>query len=246
MTTIIARPARLLYPVITRESISWRTVSPGIVEIAIDLENPESEPTSPGDLVIETAALGAFVPFRPVTRIAVGSLEPGGRRRVTERVMREVLAASPALAGNPGAFMAEIARRANLGVKPEVLDLLAHSQWAGNLNVYFDRRPEQSVEVHRALDLQVKAAQPVFLMVALPSNPAEYGTDILVSDPGWRAEVVDLFDAPHVIVHPPASAGSRAQVTIEVTRRSDGRCVPVELSLETVTGAGGTLGCIGV
>jgi len=84
------------------------------------------------------------------------------------------------------------------------------------------------------------------MMVALPSNPAEYGTEILVSDPGWRAEVVDLFGTPHVIVHPPAAAGLRAQVTIEVTRRSDGRCVPVELSLETVARAGGTLGCISV
>ena len=246
MTTLIARPTRLIYPVMTRESISWRTVSPGIVDIAIDLENPESEPTTPGDLVIETAALGAFVPFRPVTRIALGSLEPGERRRVTQRVSREVLAPSPSMPQNVGAALAEVARRCNLDIKPELLNLLARSQWAGNLNVYFDREPDRAVEVHRALDLQVKAAQPVVMMVALPSNPAEYGTEILVSDPGWRAEVVDLFGTPHVIVHPPAAAGLRAQVTIEVTRRSDGRCVPVELSLETVARAGGTLGCISV
>jgi hypothetical protein len=41
-------------------------------------------------------------------------------------------------------------------------------------------------------------------------------------------------------------SGSRAQVTIDVTRRSDGRSVPVELSMETVAGDGSTLGCVDV
>jgi hypothetical protein len=242
MTTLIARSSRLLYPVITRESISWRTVSPGIVEIAIDLENPESEPTTPGDLVVETAALGAFVPFRPVTRIALGSLEPGGRRRVTTRVARTMLAAPTAQ--NLGSVLAQAAQ--HLNVPAEILDLMTRSQWAGNLNVYFDREPARAVEVHRALDLQVKAAQPILVMVDLPADKTQFNLETRLSDPAWRAQVVDVFGVSTVVVEPPAVPGSRAQVTIEATRLSDGRCVPVELTLETVAGDGGTLGCIGV
>src|SRR6185295_4297910 len=107
MTILTARSPRLLSPVITREAVSWRTVAPGIVEIAIDLENPESEPTSPGDLVLETADLGAFVPFRPMTRIALGSMEPGERRRVTARAARKDLPARP-MPANPWAAVAEL------------------------------------------------------------------------------------------------------------------------------------------
>ena len=246
MTTLIARTSRLLYPVITRESITWRTVSPGIVEIAIELENPESEPTTPGDILIETASLGAFVPFRPVTRIALGSMEPGGRRRAKALVARKSLADTPLPTQNFAAMWAEVARRARLDVKPELLDLMARSQWVGNLNVYFDRQPDRAVEVHRALDLQVKAGQPVIMMVDLPGDCSEYDVQTRVSDASWRAEVVDFMGISTLVVQPPAQAGLRSQVTIDVTRRSDGRCVPVEWSLETVSGAGGTLGCISI
>lgn len=244
MTTLVARPTRLLHPTFTRESISWRTVSPGIVEIVVDLENPESEPTTPGDLVIETADLGAFVPFRPMTRIALGSLEPGERRRATARVARMQLAAPPPVLQNMASFLAQLATMQHLELEPEVLDLLARSQWAGNLNVYFDRRPDHAVEVHRAFDLQVKATQPVAVMVDLPMDGTLYGIEIRLSDPAWRAQVADPLGISLVVVHPPSAAGSRVRVTIEVTRRSDGKCVPVELSMETVAGDGGTLGCI--
>lgn len=245
MTSLLQR-SRLLLPTITRESISWRTVSPGIVEIAIDLENPGSEPTSPGDLVVETAALGAFVPFRPVTRIALGSLEPGGRRRITKRVDRSELPPPPVMPPGFGAMLAQVARQGGIDLKPEVLDLVARSQWAGNLNVYFDAQPDRAVEVHRAFDLRVRTGQPVALMVMLPADRSEFEFHLRASDPEWKVQVVDLFGMDTVIIQPAPTIGSRAEVTIEVIRKADGRAVPVDLSLETVAGDGTTLGCVGV
>jgi hypothetical protein len=217
----------------------------GLVEIEVDLENPESEATSPGELVIETAGLGAFVPFRPVTRVALGSLEPGERRQVRTRVRRELLAAPSTMPRNFGASMAEILRQ--MGERPEVLDLVARSEWAGNLNVYFDRTPEHAVEVHRALGLRVKAGTPVAVMLALPWDRRAYDLALRVPDAGWTAEVASAFmPMSLVVIQPPPSAGLRGSVTIEVTRRSDGFRVPVELTLETVEGKGGILGCIDV
>jgi hypothetical protein len=93
-----------------------------------------------------------------VTRIALGSLEPGRRRRITARVPRALLAPAPA-DPNFTAILSDVARNAGLTVDPEVLDLMARSQWSGNLNVYFDRRPEHAVEVHRAFDLRITAGR---------------------------------------------------------------------------------------
>jgi len=247
---MLSSPARLsasLCPVFTRESIRWRSVGPEMVEIAIDVDNPESEATALGDLVIETAALGAFVPFRPVTRVALGSLEPGERRRVKALVRRDVLALPAGLSGSFGAMMAEVLRHSGEKAVPELIDLVQRSEWAGNLNVYFDRKPEAAIEVHRALGLRVKAGTPVAVMVDLPCEAGTVDVALRLPDAGWRAHFLRIFTAMNlVVIQPPAGAGLRGALTIEVTRRSDGIMVPVELTLETVDGSGQGLGCIDV
>lgn len=245
MPLSLIRPPSLLAPVFTRSSIRWRSVAKGVVEIEIDLENPESEPTSPGDLIIETAGLGAFVPFRPVTRVALGSLEPGERRQVRTRVRRESLAVPIAMPSIFGTLMAEVLRHSHQKVQPELIDLMSRSEWAGNLNVYFDRMPASAVEVHRALDLRVRAGTPVAIMVVVPDDREAFDIDIRVSDAGWRANHSEGFvPMSFVVIQPPPGAGLRGSVTIDVTRRSDGRMVPVELTFETVDGSGDALGCI--
>jgi len=241
MPSSLLVPRSGLSPVFTRSSIRWRSVERGMIEIEVDLENPESEPTSPGDLVIETADLGAFVPFRPVTRVALGSLEPGERRPVRTRVRRELLAVPKKF----GPMMAEALRR--MGERPELIDLVSRSEWAGNLNVYFDRAPARAVEVHRAPGLRVTAGTPVAIMMELPYDRRSYDVVVRVPDTGWIAQVAFSFmPMSLVVIQPPTLAGLRGNVTVEVTRRSDNLMVPVELTMETVDGKGDMLGCIGV
>lgn len=242
MATLIAPPRPALLPAIGRESISWRTVAPGRVEIAVDLRNDAPEPTEPGELVIEAAALGAFVPFTPVTRVAVDALEPGGRRRVTIPVARAFLPGQ----GNFLPAMADALGRMP-GMTPQFLDLLQHAEWAGNVNVYFDRQPGRAVEVHRALGLKVRAGKPVAIMVDLPHGRSDYRVDVRTSDPAWTAEVASLTGAYHfLVVRPPEIPGASAEVIVEATRLGDGRTVPVEFAIETVSGTGRGLGCVRV
>jgi hypothetical protein len=123
------------------------------------------------------------------------------------------------------------------------MDLLRHAEWAGNLNVYFDRQPERAVEVHRALGLKVRAGRPVALMVDLPQDRADYRVEVRISSPGWTAEVAGLAGAFHfLVVSPPALAGVQAGVTVEATRIRDSRTVPVEFAFETVEGPEGSPG----
>jgi hypothetical protein len=251
MNPTLSRSRTALVPGLTREGITWATIAPGLVEIRIDLHNDADRPTEPAELVIETAGLGAFVPFRPMTRIAVGALEPGGRRRVQTVVGRA------ALPGQPLALrsMAE-ALRPMLEATPEFIDLFHEAQWAGNLNVYFDRRPDRAVEVHRALDLRVTAGRPVAFMVDLPGDSVGYRVDVRTSDLSWTAQVASLkpsaaqtmgplINSFHfLIVRPPSVAGVRGSATVEATRLRDNKIVPVEFAFETVEGPGGSLGCI--
>lgn len=240
MTTLTAPPRFGLLPALRRESISWRTVAPGRVEIAVDLRNDAPEPTAPGELVIEAAALGAFVPFTPATRVAVGALEPGGRRRVRTTVARAFLPGQ----GNFLPAMAEALGRMP-GLTPQFVDLLRHAEWAGNVNVWFDRQPERAVEVHRALGLRVRAGRPVAFMVDLPQSRTDYRVEVRTTDPAWTAQVAALTGGFHfLVVRPPDLAGVKAGVMVEATRLKDSRTVPVEFTFETVEGPGGTLGCI--
>jgi hypothetical protein len=242
MNPTTTRSRLALVPGLSREGITWRTVGPDLVEIAVEIVNEADRPTEPGDLVIEAAAFGAFVPFRPMTRVAIGALDPGERRKIRTTVARALLPGQPVF--QPAMIDA---LRGLPGMTPEVLDLLTQSQWAGNLNVYFDRRPDRAVEVHRALDLQVQVGRPVALMVFLPMDRDLYRVEVRTTDSAWTARVVAFSDWHHfLIVQPPSWAGARGGATIEATRLKDKRRVPVEFAFETVEGAGGTLGCIQV
>lgn len=227
--TTLSRPG--LLPALSPQAISWRTLPRGRVEIAVELLNDRPEPTAPGTLVIEAAALGAFVPNTPVARVAVGSLEPGGRRRVTTAVSRSFLP-------QPGGIMpamAEALKRTGQ-VTAQFLDLLQHAAWAGNVNVYFDRQPERAVEVHRALGLRVRAGSPVAVMVDLPPHRSGgYEVRARAADPGWTADLGSLTDAFHfLLVKPPDVRGAVGKVTVEATRLTDRRTVPVDFTFETV------------
>ncbi len=234
-------------PLLSREGISWRAVAPGRVEIAVEVSNDGPEPTEAGDLVIEAAAFGAFVPFRPVARIALGSLEPGERRRVAQTVSRRLLQGAAAMP--TGTMMVHLLRRM-FGPGPvdaQLVDGLSHAEWIGNLNVYFDRRPDRAVERHCAFGLKVRAGRPLAAMLVLPDVREGFEVETRCSDPDWTADVASFGTgmASH-LVRQPAEAGARAGVTVLVTRTSDGREVPVEFAFETVGGPGETLGCIRV
>jgi hypothetical protein len=209
-------------PTLRREGISWRTAG-GLVEIHIDLANESDEPTDAGELVVEAAPLGAFVPFKPVTRIAAPGLGPRERRRVTAMVPLESL---------EDFDYAGFSR------------LLSSTQWAGNLNVYFDRAPESAVEVHRAFDLKVMAGKPVSFAFLLEHGP-RYSMEVNSSDAAWTAEVHPFAPlCALLVVNPPAQAGLAATIEVLVTRDMDGRVVPVEFGLKTTEVESDTLGCV--
>lgn len=234
MTSLLPPPVRSL-PVLTTGDVSWRCLGRNLVEIRIDLRNDGVGPTEPGTLLVGAAAFGAFLPPRPVARIAVGGLDPGERRIVRARVSRAGLPPPPALPS--GLFSRKLG---------EFFDLLRHAEWAGNLDIRFDRAPELGVEMHRAFGLKILPGRPVAFMFGIPRESA-YRIAAEASRPDWSVRLARPSSGiAFVLIQPPAEPGSRAEVEVRVTRERDGRTVPVEFSLETVGARGGSLGCIQV
>ena len=227
----------LHFPTIAREYIQWQTLDIGIIEISIELVNGSDEATSDGMLIIEAAPLGAFVPNRPLTRVAVGSLDPGERRSVSVFVSRNALdGASP------------IPLPIDRTVLPKsigaILDATKTMHWIGNLNVYFDRDSSHSVERHCAFNLKVPAANQVAAMFLLKD---ECELETSCSSPGWSAKVECVFGhGALLVVDTPISKGKKSEVRVDAIRRRDGAVVPVEFEFETVEGWGEAVGCVRV
>jgi len=229
-----------LLPRLRPEGISWRARGE-FLEVELELTNESFEPTEAGQLVLEAAGLGAFVPFVPVARVSVTAFEPFERRRTTALIPAASLdaAIAPVMSMPPppsGAIVVADIRR--------FYQAFRSGQWAGNLNIYFDRAPEAGVEVHRALEIKVEARREVVFAFSLDPQ-AEYEMDARSSDPTWGARVTALgCGGAALYVLPPAAIGARARVDVRVTRTWDGRTVPVVFGLETVSGPGGSIGCV--
>jgi hypothetical protein len=235
---MFATTSHVVLPRLRPDGVSWRMAG-NLLEVDLDLANESSEPTEAGDLVIEAAALGAFVPFVPVARVRVAAFEPFERRRTRVALPQGLLrlasiAKVPAL--QERAFGQEDLLR--------FYKLVDSGRWAGNLNIYFHRAPEQGVEVHRALEVKVEARHKVSFYFLLGTGD-EYELIATPSDPAWLAEVHGPLPGHGVlIIGPPAAIGARATVAVRVTRVSDGKTVPVVFGFETVASHGESIGCV--
>ena len=219
-------------------SVSWRSVGE-MVHISVEVINDSSEQTAPDTLVIEAAAFGAFVPTVPVARIAVDALDPGEQRAVTATVSREQLDAI-----TQGGFPDT---RPDFSVELSTSILATgRSHWIGNLNVYFDRASECAVERHCAFDLKVPAGNGIVATFVVREDGCTFRARC--SDEAWSAEVLPMGPSgvAQLLVRPTGEPGKRASVTVDVTRTSDGKVVPVEFEFETVAGGGETVGCVEV
>ncbi len=149
---------------LTREGIGWRNLDARTLRIEIDVENLLDVAIPADTLVIEAAPFGAFVPWRPLTQVGVPPLVPGERRRLTADVpMGDLPEDSP------------VTRR-------------PHVHWAGNLNVWFSKRPEEAVERHRIFDLVVPRGSHTLVSLFLEAG-AKYSLEIHGLIPEWSASI---------------------------------------------------------
>ena len=73
---------------VEREGISFHDLPGGRVRVQVRVQNVGEHHSPPTTIRLESAPLGAFVPWQPLTRLAVPALEPGESRPLSAEVKR--------------------------------------------------------------------------------------------------------------------------------------------------------------
>ena len=235
MPVLLNRQRTLVSATLSRESISWRTAGE-MVEVAIEVLNDSDDFTAADRLIIEAAPFGAFVPNVPIAHVAVGSLDPGERRKVSARFPRAFLDRLAGVPSGLGGFLDAI---------HALMDPKNHVHWIGNLNVYLESDPKGAVERHCAFGLKVPAGSRLAAMFQIIDG-LDCTFETVSSSERWTAEILCPGPTALLAVQTPDEAGEQAQITVEVKRVRDRHVVPVEFEFETVDGWGESVGCVQV
>jgi hypothetical protein len=237
----IKSPARssFSYPLIRRDGIFWTEGAEGrSLQLSLTFHNPGSRPTVPAVARVQVAEFGAFLPWKPLTRVAVPSVPPGGRRVVTATAADDALPPSPTkvpiLEGTGVAVRPFLRRSSILHWLTEARD--AH--FVGNLNVFVTRRAPVERHFHRAVGLMPDRNNMAMFLVG--DGRRDHYTFSGKTEPGWEVEMPDVpWGQPVAItrdslllrIRPPARAES-GRVSICVHRQSTAETVPIEFELE--------------
>jgi hypothetical protein len=208
--------------------ISFQDLPGGSVLIRVKVRNDgmlRSEPTLMG---LESAPLGAFVPWRPLAELVVPALNPGEAielsteaarfrpatlgsfDRVPPKTLLTAINASPdetALqAGGGLAAMFNFLRGKRtvpnraVALAPDMWEIVEQEQphWAGNIHVFLGAR---DVERHMSKELRIypgRINMAMFTVGGLKGRDA-YAFDLVGLSPGWQARLFDVSNAKTLV-----------------------------------------------
>jgi hypothetical protein len=246
---------------VERTDITFSNVAPDRLAVEVAVRNLGRARSRPTVALIRSAPLGAFVPWRPLTAVAVPALEPGAETTVRA----EVPVPAPVALGTPGrvpprrlltALAAGDPRPRAGGLAPDLFRLLGRGgvHWAGNLNVFIGGK---DVERHLAQALRVYPGRTNLALFMVGSGrPDGYAFHVGGDAAGWNPRLLDMTGArslslegrpgdgipdgewvelSHGILmlalEPPADA-TEGRVEVCVRQRSTDREAVVEFSLD--------------
>ena len=194
--------------VLDRNDISFSAVRPGVVRIRLTVRNRGTQVSSPTAWTIQAAPLGAFLPWQPLTAVAVPALAPGATIDVTTEVPQPPVRPIGSFANVPPSRLltallnpderppGAVARflswrrggRRQTGLPPDLFALLgrANSHWAGNLNVFVGDRP---VERHFAQALRIYPGRTNLAMFVVGSGRDDYRLQTQGDGAAWTTLV---------------------------------------------------------
>lgn len=207
---------------VEREGIRFWNVAPDRVRIEVVVENPSDVRSDPGHLTLQAASFGAFVPWRPLGRLAVPAIEPGGaavvsceRRRPRVRAVADfsnivpprVLTArgapgeGPERSGTPRAwnlwvprFLSALGVRPSRagGLPPDLFEVLGRKNFHWAGNVNV-LIGRRAVERHMAQALRVHPERPNLAMFLLGGGPFAYEMQLKGTGVDWPHALLDIW-----------------------------------------------------
>jgi hypothetical protein len=183
----------------SREDIRFRTCCPGLLSVEVTIHNTSEERSAPAVAVLQSAPLGAFVPWRPLGLLQIPAIESRGSAVVRHEVRYRPAAA---LAGAdklpPGRLLTALGlddaepERGGGGLPADPLSLLGRGSphWAGNLNIFF---PGRDVERHLAQALRIyPGCLNMAMFVVGDRGHDSYRLRLAGDGAEWAARVFDL------------------------------------------------------
>jgi hypothetical protein len=237
-------------PVIRREGIHWKDGAGGrLLLLDLEFENPGILPTLPITASVEVAPFGVFLPWKPLTSLAVSSLPPRSRRRVTLPVEPGNAPDQPPSQGYkiqslprfPGwtSLLNSTFRAGQAPGSAERIQPFQCPHFVGNLNVFVTRRAPVERHLERAIGLR-PGRENFALFVVGDGKRDRYTFSVECEEAGWALELPGIaWDRPVEItsgavalrIRPPSRAES-GKISILVQRESTRQRVPVEFELE--------------
>jgi hypothetical protein len=212
---------------VRREDITFTTLPGGRVAISVRVENRGPARSHRGVAVLQAAPLGAFVPWRPLTAVAVPALAPGE----TAVLQAEARRPRPAALGDasrvpPQGLLTALAsdderERAQPGqpvLPADLMDLLGRggAHWAGNLNIFIGGR---AVERHMAQALRVYPGRVNLAMFIVGSGRDAYAFELRGPAADWGAALYSMNGGVSLTDLRAASSVPQGQ-WVEVMRQS--------------------------
>ena len=215
-------------PRIRRPGIRWTGGAGSPLILALEFENPDALLSAPARVLVEVAPFGAFLPWRPMARVEVPPIAPGGRRVVTETLDGDAPLPPPPADMFSG-LLASI----------QGLPLPSGSaHFVGNLNVFVSRGKPVERHLQRAVGL--RRGVPNYALFCVGDGRDDRYRFSPQADPGWQLEIAGVAWGrsrkirsellPLSITPPPAAESGK--VSVLVTRGSTLETVPVEFELE--------------
>jgi len=215
---------------VDRTDISFHDLARDTVRIQVTVHNAGAHPSPPTPMRIESAPLGAFVPWQPLARLLVPPLEAGESRvlstqiarphpaplgdfdRVPPRRLLTAVNSPDAAAPQPGSgvvAMLNLLRRGRTdrpsgrALAPDLWELVGREQphWAGNINIFIGSHP---VERHlaRALRIYPGRTNLAMFLVGGPGKPDAYAFELAGLSPDWKAALHDVSNNRSLVVNP--------------------------------------------
>jgi hypothetical protein len=182
-------------PSVRRKDIHFTTLADGRVAITVRVKNRGRWRTEASSVTLQAAPLGAFVPWRPLTRLWVPALAPGE----SFEARTEATPPRTEALGDPGRIppqrlLTAVANpddrdASRMGQPALPADLfrllgLGSAYWAGNLNIFIGG---QAVERHMAQALRVYPARVNLAMFIVGSGRDAYSFELKGEAAEWDA-----------------------------------------------------------
>jgi hypothetical protein len=198
---------------IEREDIRFRNIAADRVAIEIEVHNLGTERSAETTIVVQSAPLGAFVPWQPLAHVMVPVIEAGESVSVQMETTAPLATALPPDRRTPAQLLTALdreephRRRGTWPAPGKARPVLASDlfqrlgrggvHWAGNINVFVS---QTSVERHLAQALRIYPGRDNLAMFVVGSGPDAYSFEIDGAPQDWKAALLRPQD-PRAPIH---------------------------------------------